>query len=893
MAGVLTSVGQAAITARSFEKDVRPILKAHCFHCHGEDGHIEGDLDVRLKRLLEKGGEQGPAIVPGKPHESLLIELLKEGEMPKKAKPLKPEEISILEDWIAQGAKTLRPEPEKVEDASGLTAEERAWWAFQPIARPEVPSSELGASGETNPKQHPVDAFIRAELAEKKLALSPEADRATLIRRVYFDLLGLPPTSAQVEAFVKDSRPDAWERLVDELLASPHYGERWGRHWLDVAGYADSEGYNDNDTDRPDAWHYRDYVINAFNANMPFDQFIREQLAGDEMVPYPIKYPNTETKAKLAATGFLRMVPDGTGTEPGEAKIDAANATVTESVKIISSALLGMTVGCAECHDHRFDPILQKDFYRLRAVLEPALDPKAWREPRARRLSTLNEEEQKQTAAIEKEAKAIEAELPPKYEAFRDWIFEKEVAALPAEIRDKAREAGLARRNAKDPKDPKALTSEQAKLIESYPGLRVSASPSILNLFLEKYDRAEELATLNKETAARAAAVRAKKPKEDFIRVLAEPAAFGNTGKTPATFLFKRGNRQTPGEQIPPGDLTALGDQPVDIALDDPTLPSTGRRLALARHLTSGTHPLVMRVLVNRIWMNHFGRGIVNTPGDFGRQGEKPTHPALLDWLASEFAATGWDLKKMHRLILTSQTWRQASQQRDDAMRVDPGTTLLWRYPVRRMDAEAIRDSVLAVCGTLNPTRGGAPVTVSLDANNQAVVGGAEPTKNGQEFRRSVYVMQKRSQLPQALSVFDQPAMEPNCEIRNCSTVAPQSLLMMNSAFIIQQSEKLAQRVIAQAGDDRAQQARLAWQACFSAMPSDAQIASLADYLAQQTRLLETAVKNLPPPPPPASNAGGTRAAVKPPPPPPAPNVGALASLCQTLLESNRFLYVD
>jgi hypothetical protein len=360
----------------------------------------------------------------------------------------------------------------------------------------------------------------------------------------------------------------------------------------------------------------------------------------------------------------------------------------------------------------------------------------------------------------------------------------------------------------------------------------------------------------------------------------------------PATLLFKRGNRTTPGEEIPPGDLSVLGDKPVDFPLDDPALPSTGRRLALARHLTNGSHPLVMRVLMNRVWLLHFGRGIVNTPGDFGRQGEKPSHPELLDWLASEFAATDWNLKKMHKLILTSQTWRQASAQREDAMRVDPGATLLWRYPVRRMDAEAIRDSVLAVCGTLNPTRGGAPVTVSLDANNQAVVGGEEPSKDGQEFRRSIYVMQKRSQIAQSLAVFDQPQMEPNCEIRNCSTVAPQSLLMMNSAFIIEQAEKLAQRVIQQAGDDRAKQAALAWEACFSSSPTENQVADLAAYLAKQTQLLERVAKN-PPPPPPAPSQAGTRTAVKPPSPPPIPSVGALASLCQTLLESNRFLYVD
>ncbi|RBP37285.1 cytochrome c [Roseimicrobium gellanilyticum] len=841
-----------------FERDIRPILKAHCFHCHGEEKEIKGGLDVRLKHFMEKGGDSGPAIVSGDPHNSLLIEQLKSGDMPKGGKKLPEAEIAKIEQWIAEGTKTLRTEPAVLVPGTVISEEERAYWAFQPIRRQKAPTSEYA---------NPVDGFLQARLTKAGLAFSPETDRVTLIRRASFDLTGLPPSAEEVEAFEKDTRVDAYERLIDRLLESPQYGERWGRHWLDVAGYADSEGYNDEDTDRDDAWRYRDYVIQALNEDLPFDEFIREQLAGDEMIPSPPVNLTSDQTRKLTATGFLRMAPDGTGTERMDKDL-AKNAVVTETVKIVSSSLMGMTVGCAECHDHRFDPILQKDFYRLRAIFEPALDWKQWREPRQRRISLLTTEERATSAELEKQAVEVEKELQAKLVELRDWVFEQEVKALAPQLQLKCREAGLAFQ-----KDVKSLTAEQKKLVEEYPGIKVTPSVGILNLFLNKYGRENDLKKMQDDNAARAAAIRAKKPQENFVRVLAEPVAYGSKTTVPVTQVFMRGNRELPGDAVGPGDLTVLSpDKPIDFLADDPAVPGTGRRLAFAKHLTSGKHPLLARVLVNRFWMHHFGRGLVNTPGDFGHQGEKPSHPELLDWLANEFMSQGWSLKRLHRLVMTSAAYRQSSKKTPTGEARDPANALLWRYPVRRLEAEVIRDATLAVCGTLNIQPAGPPVPVRVDENNQTVVGSDKPLLPDQLFRRSIYVTQKRSLPAQVLAVFDAPQMEPNCELRNSSTVAPQSLLLMNSAFVVEQADFLAKRVRAEAGGDVRKQAELAWRLVFGVPDAATEVDSLASYLTEQAKVLK-----------------GTNATAKP----EELERRALASLCQVLLGSNRFLYVE
>lgn len=854
----LTSAASAAGTELSFEKDIRPILKTHCFHCHGEDDHIKGGLDVRLKHFLEKGGDSGPSIIVGKPHESLLLEVVKNGEMPKADKKLSPEEMGKIETWIAQGAKTLRPEPEKITGPL-ITEEERAWWSFQPIRRPAAPKTQGPGNA--------VDAFIQAQLAKAGLPPSPEADRATLIRRACFDLTGLPPMAEQVAAFVQDPRPDAYERLVDDLLQSPHYGERWGRHWLDVVGYSDSEGYNDADTPRDTAWRYRDYVIRAFNADMPFDAFIREQLAGDEMIPMPPKDLTPDQQDKLIATGFLRMAPDGTGTRNDDADL-AKNTVLTETVKIVSSSLLGLTVGCAECHDHRYDPIPQVDFYKLRALFEPGMDWKKWRDPRQREISLLTEKEKTVAAGLEKQAKVIEAELQPKFVEWQAWVFEQELKKVPADKQEFAKTAGLLWQQ-----DPKKLSADQKQYLEDHPFLKVAAAAGPLNLFLSIYKRDKELADFLADNAARAKAIRDQKPKDELVRAFAEPVAFGSKTVLPVTQVFMRGNRNTPGAAVKPGDLTIIDpEHPVEFADDNGSLPTTGRRLAFASHLTDGKHPLLARVLVNRFWLHHFGRGLVNTPGDFGTQGEKPSHPALLDWLAAEFMENGWSLKHLHRVMMTSMTYRQSSAKRPEGDRLDAANALYWRMNVRRLEAETLRDAILMTTGKLNLTPYGSPVPVYEDANAQVVVGMEKPTSDGLENRRSVYVLQRRTTPVYQLAAFDAPQMEPNCELRNVSTVAPQSLLMMNSAFLVGQSQFFAQRILQSGASDAARQVQSAWRLAYGTEPSAADAADLAAYLTEQTaQLAKLPVKK-----------GDASPAEK-----------ALASLCQVLLGSNRFLYVD
>lgn len=837
----------------SFERDVRPILKARCFHCHGEEGEVKGDLDVRLKRFLEKGGESGPAIVAGRPHESLLLEVIQKGEMPKGDKKLKPEEMAKIEQWIASGAKTLRPEPEKIE-GHFITEEERAWWAFRPITKPEVPSLRFQVSSS------PVDAFIQQKVVGAKLTPSPAADAATLIRRVYFDLIGLPPTAAEVAAFVKDFQgsPQTYEQMIERLLARPEYGERWGRHWLDVVGYADSEGFDDNDAERPSAWRYRDYVIRAFNADMPFDRFITEQLAGDELIGYP---KEGELKAdeieKLTATGFLRMAPDGTASTKDKA---AQNAVITETVKIVSSSLLGMTVGCAECHDHRFDPILQKDFYRLRAVLEPGLNYAGWFEPKNREVSLRTAADTEKEKALKEELKTIEDAYQLKLNDYQEWTLTAELEAIAEKDRDYGRTAALKWRKDRD----KSLTPEEKKFLSDYPFLKISSTEQQLNLFVQRHpERAKEFEDDVAKHKANVAAVQTRMPKIGSIRALSELPK----RPLPVTKVFLRGNHESPGSEVGPGDLTVLSDVlPVDIAPKDKTLPTSGRRLAFAKHLTSGKHPLVARVLVNRFWMHHFGRGLVNSAGDFGVQGEPPSHPALLDWLAAEFMSSGWSVKQFHRVVMNSATYKQSSLRRPDAERVDAANVLLWRMNVRRLEAETIRDATLAVTGKLNPQRFGEPVGVAEDANAQVVIGDKEPSTDGREFRRSIYVQQRRSALPYQLTVFDSPQMEPNCEARNISTVAPQSLLLMNSSFVVEQSRVFARRVLQEAGEDVSKQAIRAWELAFGLAPATQDHLDAVDYLNEQIHTLST------------SSAASEK---------------ALASLCQALLGSNPFLYVE
>ncbi|MBK7998843.1 MAG: DUF1553 domain-containing protein [Verrucomicrobia bacterium] len=877
LAATLTFVALSshAAPALTFEKDIRPILKANCFDCHGEGEKLKGGLDLRLRRLMLQGGENGPVIVPGKADRSALFKLTHSGEMPKRDKKLAPEQVALIKRWINSGAKTARPEPTEIGQGSGITEEERAFWSFQPIQHPPVPATRKKDRART-----PIDAFLIAAMAKQKVAFSPDAEKITLLRRAHFDLIGLPPTPAETAAFLADTSPDAYEKLIDRLLASPHYGERWGRHWLDVAGYADSDGYSDADPPRAYAYKYRDYVIRSFNEGKPFDRFITEQLAGDELA----RITQADTRAVLEdekkrelliATGFLRMSADGSAT-PAVADIDAVrNQVVADTIKIVSTSLLGLTVGCAQCHDHRYDPIPQTDYYRMRAVLEPAYDPKRWKTPDQRLVSLYTDADRKKAADVEAEAKKLSDEKAAKQKQYIDEALTKHLEKFDAELRAKLREAFDA------PKDKR--TPEQKKLLADNPSVNINAG--VLYQYNQK--AADDLKAMD----AKIGEIRGRKPPEDFVSVLTEPS-----DKVPVTYLFHRGDPKQPKEAVEPGGLSVLaptGHGPRFLA-KEADVQTSGRRLAFAKWLTSPTNPLVARVLVNRVWLHHFGRGLVNTPTDFGMMGERPSHPDSLDWLASDFMQNGWQMKRLHKLIMTSTAYRQSSARNAKFDQRDPENRLYWRKPILRLDAEVIRDSMLAASGSLNTKMFGTPVPVRPDIHGQIVVGEdktqgdnkmpVDVALNGEEFRRSVYIQMRRSRPLAMLNSFDAPVMEVNCEKRQSSTVATQSLTLMNSEFTLDQAARFASRLKKEAGEGVQKQIALAWDVAFGRKPSSTELADASAFLREQADHL----KSIEPP-----SDGKAKKDDKKKAPKVAPEMQPLSSLCQALLSANEFLYVD
>ena len=881
--------GARAAASPNYETQIRPIFKEHCTHCHGEEDKPKGGIDLRLRRTMDAKTEDGaPILSPGHPELSAMIKLIRAGEMPKKGKKMPETQVALLEAWIAAGAKINEAEPTgAIPPGVYVSASDRKFWSFQPVSKPAVPkftdAPELG----------PIDAFVRAKLKARSLDFAPEADRATLLRRATIDLTGLPPTPAETAAFVADKSPDAYARLIDRLLASTAYGERWARHWLDVAGYADTNGYADADSVRPYAWRYRDYVIRSFNADKPWDRFIQEQLAGDELnaVTSTTVASAALDPAKLdalTATGYLRMGPDGTGDTVADLEL-AKNQSIADTLRIVTTSLTGLTVACAQCHDHRYDPISQVDYFRLRAIFDPALDWRKWQNPAQRTVSLYSTDDKAKAAAIEKQAAAIDAEANKMYKDALDVIFEQKILEVPEAERPAyrvARNTPVAKR-----------TKEQAALIKKY-------FSSQATFGLDLYDKAADNKVVAKR--AEATALRATKPVEGRVSVLVEPL-----NSNPKSELHHRGDHAQPRQAVTPGELAILGNPAIPV--DDPKLPTTGRRLAYAKWLTSGQHPLVGRTLMNRVWLHHFGRGIVNTPGDLGMLGERPSHPELLDYLAQRFVEVGWSLKAIHREMMLSRTYRQSSRN-DAAQSADPDNALLGRYRIRRLDAETIRDAMLAVSGKLNPEMFGEAVTVGKTGDGR-MIPGVEirnvnrdvikvDTSSPAVYRRSIYLQQRRSGPATALATFDLPNMDPNCERRDVTTVAPQSLFLMNDEFVIERAKDLAARVIKEHPEDADAQVRAAWSLTQGREPTAKELAEFDRLLAEQIDhfaklkpakpVADTSlkVKELKP-------KGNSK---KPAPQPafPAPatttqdvRVEALGSLCQVLLATNRFLHVD
>jgi Protein of unknown function (DUF1549)/Protein of unknown function (DUF1553)/Planctomycete cytochrome C len=824
-AGDPTPQAQAA-RDRFFEQSVRPLLAENCYSCHG-DKKQKGGLRLDSLQAILKGGESGPAVVPAKPDESLLVEAINyEGvEMPPNGK-LAPAKVDILTRWVSLGAHwpdrdraAHAPSAAAVTDPprSKLTDADRAFWSLRPVRKPSVPDLPISESDDwADWERNPIDRFVLQGLRKNGLTPAPEADKTTLIRRATFDLTGLPPTLEEVDAFNADDAPDAYERLIDRLLASPRYGQRWARHWLDLVRYAESDGYR-QDAIRPNAWRYRDYVVRSFNTDKPYDRFLTEQLAGDELDP-------DDPELKIA-TGFLRM-----GTyEYNQRNVPGQWADIlNEITDVTGEVFLGLSIGCARCHDHKFDPILQKDYYRLQAFFTPLLPRDDLTLARSRQWA----EYQSRRAAWEKAAADIL----------------RQIDELERPYRDK----GTASAFAKFPDDIQAILGKPAQArspLERQIGALAYRQIS--------YEHEQVPALLKGTVKARWQELHKALNRFDAIRPVAPAAVMTVTDVgpvSPPTWIA--GDRKP--EPIEPGFPSVLDPSPARIEPSPAAPQSTGRRLALARWLSRPDNSLSTRVIVNRVWQYHFGRGLVGTASDFGRLGEAPTHPELLDWLATEFVARGWHFKPLHRLILTSAAYRQSSQrsQREIATagRVDPDNRLLWKRTVQRLDAEELRDAMLAASGELEPAMGG-------------------PSGPTTKPRRTIDTRVIRNTRDALLDAFDAPDGTFPTARRNTTTTATQALLLINGDWTLARAQALAARIerLEPASTDDRGRISLAYRLTCGRQAEPDELEQAAAFLNRQTELARPPVLR--------SNFGTDHA--------------ALVDFCHALLNSNEFLYVD
>jgi hypothetical protein len=711
----------------TFEKDVAPILKTHCLKCHGGEKR-EAELDVRRRFSLLSGGDSGAAIVSGQPKRSLLIEMIDEELMPPEGEPrLAAREIDILRKWIASGAaiaeKTEPPleDDHPTQDGVLFSDEARKHWAFQSVRRTTPPRVS-----DVDWLQTPVDAFILAKLERQNWQPAPTASREELIRRVHFDLLGLPPQPEEIAAFVTDKSADAYERLVDRLLASPHYGERWAQHWLDVVRFAETEGF-EYDRHLPDAWRFRDYVIDSLNDDKPFDQFVTEQIAGDEIAP--------DNPQHSAAVVFHRL--GAVRRNAGNPDIALSrNEVLTERTNIIGEAFLGLTVGCARCHNHKLEPITQKDYYRLQAYF----------------------------AATEEHNVLLAA--PEELEAWEKHS--KEVAAKIKKLKT----------------DVNAATGEEKVELEN-------------QLFEVAYSLPPHPATI--------------------------PSIRNDFEKRTAMHVLRRGVWEHKG--------VAVGPRPLSILIPDsaPELSAdiAQPRTELARWITDAGHPLTARVIVNRLWLHHFGTGLVKTTNDFGTHGDRPSHPELLDWLAHSLVENGWRWKAIHRQIVLSSTYQQSSVHpaARELAETDPENRMCWRMNRRRLSAEEIRDAMLAVSGRINPRIHGRSVMVPVDRELINLL--YNPTQwvvsddTTEHDRRSVYLIAKRNLRLPFMEAFDAPTLQSSCSIRETSMHAPQALELLNGTFSNEMAAAFAQRLNKECGDRPERIVDRAYELAFGRMPTD------------------------------------------------------------------------
>ncbi len=734
-------------------------------------------LDLSSFAGLMTGGSSGPVIAPNMPDRSLLWKMIETDKMPMGGK-LSAADKQLIRAYIEQGRfpKGEADAAQERREAAKITPAARNWWSFRTPVMPVVPDVKHRDEVRT-----PIDAFVLAKLEEKGWRFQPEADKVRLIRRVYLDLLGLPPTKAETDAFLNDRSPKAYEALIDRLLASPHYGENWGRHWLDVAGYSDSVG-NASDVERVAAWKYRDYVTRAFNTNKPYNRFLLEQFAGDQLVNYePGTRPKPDQIEPLVATGFLRTTADITDNQTIY-EVDKYFDALEKATETSYKAVLGLTVQCARCHDHKFDPILQKDYYKLTAVMQAVWDPENWL------AADLSFGEWPSRMVLDME--------PAERDAWIKAVTSKDASRLRREqllltaTYDRYRKELKAGKTLADPKEREEIRKELA----GDPDLEVDPNASKDGLTDGELDeRFPELAQ-KKEEIKELRYNGGTKIKPNYIM------AAWDVSKTPSpTFVLMRGNYLAPGNAVQPGIPAVLDDPAHPFQFpnpkDHPEWHHTGRRLAMAQWLVSPQNPLTARVFVNRIWQFHFGEGIVRTVDDFGTQGAPPTHPELLDWLATNFVSHGWDVKWLTKQIMMSSAYRQSSAEDPAKMAADPSDKLLWRKAPLRLEAEVIRDSMLQVSGLLNLEMFGPQQPLQRGEDGQWV----EDAKKGDANRRSIYLSYARTRPEGFLKAFDCPDMTSDSQSARFRSALPsQSLALLNNALVRRTSLAFAQQVLEQ-----------------------------------------------------------------------------------------------
>ena len=777
------------------------LLARKCHACHGPQVQLSG-LRLDSREALLRGGKQGPALTPGKPAESPLFRAISAGAkvaMPPTG-PLDPAEVKLLGEWITAGAAWPAD-----------TVAAAKWWSFEKV-KPVSPPALADPWART-----PVDRFILQQLRAQGLSPAPEADRRTLIRRAMFDLHGLPPTAAEIEAFEKDPSPTAYETLIDRLLASPRYGEKWGKHWLDLVRYGDTSGF-EQDPYLLYAWRYRDYVIDSFNAGKPYNRFLKEQLAGDELYDEP---------TAQQGTGFFTVGPN----RDMLFKVEDINRveTLTDFVDTTSSVFLGLTVGCARCHDHKYDPIPQRDYYRLQAIFAPIVKSRVFLTYNLARQYDLQENtRQWKLYDLADEFQRLKAPYVKRLRA-------EKLALLPPAVQ-------TAFATEEDQRTP-----QQKADFEMYTKKVAPRDDEIFALLTpEEKTQLERLKT-------RLLALYSTYAPGPFSPSVTDSGPVG-----PPVYLPGQ-----PNAEARPGFLSALGGG--DIAPPPPGAATTLRRKALAEWIASPDHPLTARVAVNRVWQAHFGRGLVATTSDFGARGARPTHPELLDWLANEFVAQGWDFKSLHRTLMLSRVYRQQTRPTPAALPKDPENQWLSHFTRRRLEAEEVRDSILLTAGTLNPKMHGKPVVPALAA--EELYGMSQPLANAwvvtsdptEHTRRSIYMISRRNFRMPLLEVFDRPEGVLSCSRRESSTTPTQSLSLLNSDFTRQQALALAAASLR--GDETAI-AEAIFRATLARRPDANELDLARQFLTKQTQLLGSVDK-------------------------------AAAELARGLFNTNEFLYVD